>query len=255
MFKKYIIETNDIIFNELSNTCQFEKMTFSRQCANIVDSTTLIPIVRTTSKYQNPLQKFQSCHYQLIDEIKRVTNNNELKFNNAMVEVYSSHYDTMKYHSDQALDLDQNSFICLFSCYQNPSDTNTRILRIKNKTTLQEQDPDRHQNTSFHDDISLDHNSIVLFSYDTNLNYLHKIISQTGSNDVWLGVTFRFSKTFINIVDNVPYFYPSNRVLTLATQNERNDFYRMRGQENMNIMYEYPEINYTISPSDLLPVS
>ena len=41
---------------------------------------------------------------------------------------------TMKYHSDQALDLADNSYICIFSCYDNP--INLRTLRIKNKLTV-----------------------------------------------------------------------------------------------------------------------
>ena len=40
--------------------------------------------------------------------------------------------------------------------------------------------------------------------------------------------------------------------LVLATSEEKKEFYKLRSEENKLINYEYPPINYTISPSDLI---
>jgi len=241
MFQKFIININDT-FLQLSKSCEFENMSSHRKVANIIDyQNNLIPLVRTTSKYDNPIQKFQLIHYDLIEKIKKITNN-DLKFNNAMVEIYNSEYRTMKYHTDQSLDLADNSYICLFSCYENPDETNARKLKIMNKTT------------SVESEILLDNNSIVLFSTETNSNYQHKIILDSASQNRWLGITFRLSKTFINFIENVPYFYQTNKILYMATHEEKNNFYKFKSQENLNVKFVYPEINYTISISDISPI-
>ncbi len=39
----------------------------------------------------------------------------------------------MKYHSDQSLDLNENFYICLFSCYNDP---NTKDLKFKKQIML-----------------------------------------------------------------------------------------------------------------------
>ena len=92
----------------------------------------------------------------------------------------------MGFHTDQALDLKDELFICLFSCYNDPDTKSLRKLVVKNKST----------NNSF--DIKLEHNSVIIFSVKTNREYLHKIILDSSeSKDLWIGATFRYSKTSI----------------------------------------------------------
>ena len=204
----------------------------------------LIPLVRTTTSYNLPNQTFLPIHDDIINNIKHISAIDNLEFNNALIEIYSSKYCTMGFHSDQALDLNQNSFICIFSCYNDPLTTNLRKLIIKDKISKQSYD------------IVLDHNSIVIFSVDTNSKYLHKIILEdNSSSDIsWLGVTFRQSKTFITFINELPYFFSTNKILTLANEKQRKEFYKLRSQENSSINFMYPEINYTLSESDLLPI-
>jgi hypothetical protein len=38
----------------------------------------------------------------------------------------------------------------------------------------------------------------------------------------------------------------------LANEEEMKEFYNLRHKENKNIVFEYPEINYTISESDII---
>lgn len=244
MFEKYIIDYQDDIFEQLVNSCKFENITEGRKATNLIDyKNDLIPIVRTTSVYHESIQLFKPIHYDIIDKIKRITNNNYLKFNNALIEIYDSRYRNMKFHSDQALDLADDSFICLFSCYDKQK-VNTRKLKIKNKTTLE------------CSEISLDHNSVVLFSTTTNRNYLHKIVLEgNASNDKWLGITFRLSKTFVKFVDEIPYFYQTGIILKMANDDEKRQFIKYRSQENSSVTFCYPEINYTISVSDMLMVN
>lgn len=241
MFLESIIDINVNPFEELSASANFEPVTKGRMGAVIVDpKDKLIPIVRTTTIYQNSATSFLPIHYAIIEKIKAKFNHLNLQFNNALVEIYDNNYRNMGYHSDQALDLDDDSYICLYSCYDNP--THIRSLKVQQKGV-----PDIA-------DIKLNHNSIVLFSTFTNRQYLHKIVLESSqSTNKWLGITFRLSKTYIQFIDDKPYF--SNNVpLTLASADERKQFYKCRGQENANTDYVYAEINYTISASDTKPI-
>jgi len=238
MFTKFIINYQDNLFDELSNVTSFEEIIKGRLGAVLVDcQTNLIPIVRTTSMYSCPVQLFSQIHYDIIKKIRDVTNMPQLKFNNALVEIYNSRYRTMGYHSDQSLDLDSDSYICIFSCYDNPNDIRKLQVKKKNSDELFE--------------IQLEHNSCILFSVSTNSEYLHRIVLENNtSNNRWLGITFRFSKSFVEFIDKIPYL--NQKELTVATDKEKKEFYEYRSNENKNISYIYPEINYTISRSDIL---
>lgn len=87
--------------------------------------------MRTTTIYRNLNQKFLDIHYNIIESIKKATNNNNLQFNNALIEIYNCDYNKMGFHTDQSLDLEQNSYICIFSCYSDPYTKDFRILRTK----------------------------------------------------------------------------------------------------------------------------
>lgn len=243
MFEKFVIETNTNLFNELSSATNFEDFANGRKGAVIVDcENELIPIVRTTTIYNNPAQKFLPVHRGIVNSIKKKINKN-IAFNNALIELYDSNYRTMKFHTDQSLDLNDDSYICLFSCYDYiPNNTtDLRKLQIQNKTT------------SECSEILLDHNSIILFSVQTNHQYLHKIILESNIENKWLGITFRLSKTFIKHIDGVPYIYPTDKILRIANADEKKEFYKHKSNENLYNEYIYPEICYTISKSDLLP--
>ena len=238
MFNKYII--NGDYFTELSTTTQFEPITKGRNGAVLVNvQDGVIPIVRTTTIYKNPAQKFLPIHHTIIQEISTITGL-PLKFNNILSEIYGHTYHTMNYHSDQALDLD--SYICIFSCYSTPHTKTLRTLKLKEKATNKLSE------------IILDHNSCILFSMTDNTNFLHKIILDRPGTDLWLGLTFRWSKTYIRFINGLPYFNGTDSLLRLATEEEKKQFYKLRGEENRSIEYTYPELDYTISESDLLDV-
>ncbi len=243
MFTKIILDYDADLFSELQNTTNFENITKGRKGAVLVDiENDLIPTVRTTSKYLNPAQKFNSIHYDIMEKIKEKTNINKLKFNNALIEIYDNSYSTMGFHSDQALDLEGDSYIAIYSCYAD-SNLNPRKLIIKNKITNKLSE------------ILMNHNSVILFNLTTNQEHLHKIILDNINKDnQWLGITFRLSKTFIQHIDDIPYIYPTNNILRLANDLETKEFYKLRSEENKNIESKYPEINYSISPSDLIKV-
>lgn len=252
MFTKIILDYDIDMFSELSNVTQFEDIVQGRKGAVLIDLTNsknldevknnLIPIVRTTTKYLKPVQKYQDIHYNIITKIKEESKIEELEFNNSLIEIYDSRYCKMGFHSDQALDLKADSYIAIYSCYKNKP-TNLRKVIIKNKQTKELSE------------ITMEHNSVILFSLPTNSQHLHKIILDNKTNDndnEWLGITFRMSKTFIYHKNNVPYFYPTKKVLTIAKEEERKIFYKLRGKENKKIEFEYPELNFTISVSDTL---
>ena len=82
-----------------------------------------LPIVRTTTRYSRPSQSLSPGHHDLVEAIHTVAGLPEqLNLNNVMAEIYEPSYKTMKWHSDQALDLDPASYICIYSCYENENE-------------------------------------------------------------------------------------------------------------------------------------
>lgn len=252
MFYQFNLELSPNIFDELSNSINFEPITKGRHGANCFSSSdNTIPLVRTTTIYSNPIQKFTQSYNLISNKIKsqakQIYNIDVGELNNGLVEMYSHEYKTMGFHSDQALDLKSDSWICICSTYSNPELTSSiRKLVIQSKLTgvIQEYE--------------LTHNSIIMFDTNTNNTHIHKIVpSNPNPNtkpnpNIWLGITFRTSKTFIKFDNLKPYFANTMQELVLATEQEKKEFYTMRSQENKSIGFTYPYINYTISPSDLI---
>lgn len=255
-FYKITLPLKEKLFEELSNSVTFETITKGRIGNNLVHiSNQNIPITRTTSIYNIPAHNFSSIHHQIIASINTAIQNNPsedlqlVDFNNALIEIYDCNYSKMNYHSDQSLDLEAGSFTGLFSCYENPDkliEKNIRKLKIKDKVSSEEFE------------ILLTHNSIILFSLATNEKFLHKIILESTLSkkklefdNKWLGITFRKSKTFIHFKDNLPYL-SNGELLTLADENQKKEFYTLRGQENNNINFAYPILPYTLSTGDIM---
>ncbi|WP_238005310.1 alpha-ketoglutarate-dependent dioxygenase AlkB [Dactylosporangium sp. AC04546] len=199
--------------------------------------------MRTTTRYSTPAQRFRVVHEWLAQQIENLAALPE-GFNNALVESYTNAYTTMGSHSDQALDLVDDSFIAVFSCYRHPEVNPPRKLIVEPKESGGE---------AF--EIPLTHNSVVVFSVETNRRFRHKIVldtsAQTAENQ-WLGVTFRTSKTLVRFRDGHPYL-PGGERLTLADDDQRREFYQLRRRENNEVDFTYPQMTYTVSESDLMP--
>lgn len=254
LFYKITLPFEKNLFDELFDSVDFEAVTKGRIGNHLVRvQNDEVPIVRTSTNYSIPAFDFSSVHHQIIETVNTTIENDakenlpKMDFNNALIEVYDCNYSTMKYHSDQDLDLEKDSYIGLFTCYENPetlTEKNIRKLKIKNKETNEEFE------------VSLTHNSIVLFDLETNSKYLHKIILESmpslkkmEKDNKWLGLTFRKSKTFIHFKDNLPYFANGN-LLTLANEEQKKEFYQLRGSENNNMNFIYPKLTYTLSEAD-----
>ncbi len=236
MFQKHILDIDSHSFSKLQHSVEWEQFSKNRQGAILVheEKDDSLPIIRTTTSYKKPSQKFSLIHHNLIEEI-RTRAGEELYFNNAMIEIYDSKYTKMGFHSDQALDLDENSYICLFSCYEDENENWPRKLVVKNKIT----------GDTF--DILLNHNSAVLFSKKDNDEHLHKIVTDIKApKSKWLGLTFRLSKTFVKKHDNV-FTFQNGKQLTQATETEKMEFFKHKSLENAQVGYKYPEIYYTLS--------
>lgn len=247
MFEVSGLEFEENPFRELSTLSTFEDIRKGRKCAVLVRTQDdRVPIVRTTTAYQQPVQAFLDIHHQIVENIKESFKEaSRVDFNNAMIEIYDANYRTMRYHTDQALDLDPESYICLFSCYENEQchRSDVRKLRVK------------HKMTNKSSEIALEHNSAILFSVSANDEHLHKIfLSSPKSKNRWLGVTLRLSKTWIQFVDQAPYVYPSDVILRIANKDERSAFLRYKGQENKSVGFQYPKLDHTISMSDTMPM-
>jgi hypothetical protein len=242
------------LFEELLASVRFEDVGKGRQGAVLtkIDEIGRIPIVRTTTRYSAPAQRFQSVHDRLSQQIQTIASLAG-GFNNALVEHYTNAYTTMGSHSDQALDLAAESSIAIFSCYKYPESANPpRKLLVE----LKESSDDSPNGTLRERiEIPLTHNSVVLFDFDTNRQLKHKIVLdksvQTPENQ-WLGITFRTSKTLVRFRDEDPYFLDDMR-LTLANDEQRQEFYHLRHRENNETDFTYPRITYTISESDMMP--
>lgn len=252
----YIIKlpTEQNLFNDFLHSAYFEstgKGRLGNHLVNIQDQN--IPIVRTTTRFHTQAIAFSQIHHHLVAEINDTLSTNQIEipiqnFNNALIEVYDTSYSKMSFHSDQALDLDNNSFIALFTCYERPDELEESYMRklvIKDKTTEEESE------------IILHHHSVVLFSVETNKKFQHKIILNIPPNgkmindNKWLGITFRTSKTYIEFRDGIPYF-STGELFTLANTDQESEFFKLRGKENRELDFVYPNLQYTISNADLL---
>ncbi len=172
-----------------------------------------VPLVRMTNTFLKQSTLFEPEHVKLAqiirDKIGSTFRGLNIMFNNALVErINKNHH--MNWHSDQALDLDEESVICVYTFYEN-SNARKRFLFVKDKQT------------NAVEEIPLEHNSIVAFSVETNSKFLHKIDVRAGDetdehlagkdsdaqknvpgikndndndNNKWFGITFRVAKTF-----------------------------------------------------------
>lgn len=228
-------------FDALSSI-KFEQITKGRLGANVIKckSADHVPIIRTTTPYQQPAQIINANYTDLLRRLHDSFNHAK-DFNNAMVEVYDNSYRNMKFHTDQAQDMDPKSYICLFSCYDDPNTNNLRRLVVKSKL--------------YDDEFSviLEHNSAVFFSVENNDKFVHKIVlnNSNGVPTKWLGVTLRASKTYVTFKDGVPYL--DTQPLRMAKGDEVNQVRHCKRVENTTIGSKYPELDFTLSPGDLLP--
>lgn len=266
MFHQINLSSIDhIIYDKLVNEINWEFITNGRVGANLYLKSSFenetFPLVRTTTSYSKPMSKFNTVHLELINKIKTQAKTQldlDLgELNNGLAEIYFPEYKTMGLHSDQSLDLLNSSWICIYTHYSNPLSKSLRNLEITNKID--------GKKTS----IQLQHNSVVMFDLATNQSNLHKIIlNQTknsnknnSANTNWFGLTLRTSKTKIKFdtkspTETIPLIFnpTSNKYieLKLAISEEKKEFYKLRSKENALTKFEYPFIEYTISPSDLI---
>ncbi|MEU6237723.1 alpha-ketoglutarate-dependent dioxygenase AlkB [Kitasatospora sp. NPDC047058] len=232
-------------FAELSASTRWEDVGKGRRGAVLakVDEASGVPLVRTTTRYGAPAQRFRAVHERLAQQIQERAAL-PVGFNNALVECYTNAYRTMGGHSDQALDLADGSFIAVFSCYRHPDAGPPRKLIFESKASDDE---------TF--EIPLVHNGVVAFSVDSNRRLRHRIVLDTpaqAADNQWLGVTFRTSKTFVRFRDGQAHL-PQGARLTTADDEQRHEFYRLRRRENQETDFVYPRLTYTISESDLMP--
>ena len=241
-FRSYSLA--DVVpFEELQRSAPLEPVGKGRLGGVLVkpDGHRGTPIVRTTSRYDSPAHCFTDLHTRLAEQIGAVASLSH-KLNNALFEQYGNSYAKMGFHCDQALDLDPDSHIAVLSCYEQPPQADAvRKLVIESKATGE------------HFEIRLEQNSVVVFSVETNRQFHHKIVLDRSTNppeNQWLGLTFRTSKSYVQYGVNATF--EDGTPLTLATSDEQKQFFQLRGDENREQNFVYPQLNYTISQSDLL---
>ncbi|WP_194891611.1 alpha-ketoglutarate-dependent dioxygenase AlkB [Catenulispora pinisilvae] len=244
------------LFTELYASVGWEDVGKGRQGAVLAksDETGGVPLVRTTTRYGSPAQRFQAIHERLAQQIQERAAL-PVGFNNALIETYTNAYKTMGGHSDQALDLADDSFIAVFSCYRHPEAGPPRKLIFESK----EPGDEKFDDEKF--EIPLIHNGVVAFSVATNRRLKHRIVLDTPgqapdnqrlADNRWLGVTFRTSKTLVRFRDGDVYL-PHGARLTSADEEQKQEFYQLRRRENHETGFVYPLLTYTISDSDLMP--
>ena len=243
-FRRYTIPGAGDLFAALAASARLEELGKGRRGAVLVmEGPHGVPIVRTTTMYALPAQRFGAIHAALARRI-RACASLALPFNNALLEVYSRAYATMGAHSDQALDLDDAGEIALFSCYEDAAAGPSRRLVVESKEP---------GGPSF--EIALVHGQVVVFSADTNRRFRHRIVLDSAAGDPdtrWLGITFRTSKTWVHYQDGQAWL-ADGAPLTLASDEERQELFRLRRRENQEIDFVYPRVTWTLSPSDLSP--
>ncbi|MFE4455981.1 hypothetical protein ACFROC_01365 [Nocardia tengchongensis] len=240
----YVLPAEEDLFAELSASVLWEDVGRGRKGVTLTkpDEAGRVPLVRTTTRYASPPQHFRPVHDRLAQRIQAQADL-PVAFNNALIETYTNAYATMGSHSDQALDLAEDSFIAVFSCYRHPEPVPPRKLIFEPKGTAEKFE------------IPLAHNGFVAFSVASNRHLKHKIVLDTPAqvpDNQWLGVTFRTSKTFIRFHEGHPYLPHGERLLP-ADDDQQREFYQLRRRENNETDFLYPRLTYTVSESDLMP--
>ncbi|MET7757357.1 alpha-ketoglutarate-dependent dioxygenase AlkB [Streptomyces sp. NPDC005389] len=243
--RAYAVPGEENLFAELSASALLEDVGKGRRGATLTktDEAGRFPLVRTTTRYGRPAQRFRAVHERLA---RRIQERAALPvgFNNALIETYTNAYTTMGGHSDQALDLADDSFIAVFSCYRHPEAGPPRKLLFASKESAGE---------TF--EVPLAHHGVVVFSVDANRRLRHRIVLEKpvpAADNQWLGVTFRTSKTLVRFRDGQAYL-PQGARLVAADEEQSREFYRLRRRENEETDFVYPPLTYTISESDLMP--
>jgi hypothetical protein len=239
------LPSGEDLFAELSASVRWEDVGKGRRGAVLtrVDEAEGVPLVRTTTRYGSPAQRFRAVHERLARQVRERAAI-PVGFNNALIENYTNAYKTMGGHSDQALDLADESFIAVFSCYRHPEASPPRKLVFESKGS---------GGGTF--EIPLAHNGVVAFSVDANRRLRHKIVLDAparAADNQWLGVTFRTSRTFVRFRGEHAYLPQGVRLMS-ADDDQRREFYRLRRRENEETDFVYPPLAYTVSESDLMP--
>lgn len=239
-FRSWLLPAVDNPFEALLGSVRFDDVTSGRRGTVLVRvSERGVPIVRTTTSYRLPAQRFRPIHERIAEEVRECARLAH-SFDNALVEHYTRAYAKMKRHSDQAQDLVEGSSIAVYSCYRDPQRPSRRLVV-------------RPKEAGAPFEIPLEHGSVVVFSLDTNRRSLHAILPRVDAPDNdWFGITFRASKTFVRFVDGHPTLQGGVR-LTLADEAQRRELLQMRRRENEEASFSYPSVSYTLSESDLLP--
>ena len=251
-FQTFVLNAPDLSFEHLSGCVQFQDVARGRRGAVLVqnDPQRGTPIVRTTTRYAIPAQHFSPAHADLARRIERMIGGADLAsgFNNALIETYDNDYAKMGFHSDQAIDLADDSYIAVFSCYR---DGERAMAAPPRKLVVEAKGSS--PTASF--EIPMEHQSVIVFHLNTNRRYRHKIVlEQAAANpeNEWLGITFRVSKTFVQFTSSDGAVLEDGTSLVVADEAQQRDFYQMRARENAEIEFVYPPVAYTISASDTL---
>jgi hypothetical protein len=252
-FRSFVLEA-EVPFDALAAGVRFQDVASGRRGAVLVECSPSshgggVPLVRTTSKYVMAPQHFAQAHSGLARHVEALAGLHT-PFNNALIETYTNAYATMGFHSDQAQDLADGTWIAVYSCYRNGALATSRgpprklVVKSKVDGSVLE--------------IPMVHSSVILFSIDTNRHFCHKIVldyaCSTPENE-WLGVTLRTSKTFLRFGEagTASACFEDGTPLAMASEEQQRQFYKLRGQENATTDFVYPIFSYTVSQSDTLP--
>ncbi|MFJ3878688.1 hypothetical protein ACIPW5_14630 [Streptomyces sp. NPDC090077] len=249
-------EDPEDLYGELCASVRWEDVGKGRRGAVLtrMDAAGGVPLVRTTTRYGSPAQRFGAVHERLARRVQEAAGV-PVGFNNALVERYADAYRRMGAHCDQALDLEEGpgSFIALFSCYRSAGAGPLRKLVFEEKGERGEKGEKGEGGGGF--EVELRHNGVVAFSVEANRRFRHRILldaSSPAGEDEWLGVTFRTSRTLVRFRDGHAYL-PDGERLAVAGEEQAREFYGLRRRENQETDFRYPPLAYTVSESDLVP--
>ncbi len=90
------------------------------------------------------------------------------------------------------------------------------------------------------------------------MSHIHQIILALASTarlcckTLFLAITMRLSKKFIEFENNHAVLCNSKKLLHLANDAERQMIFKLKGQENKRRNFEYPsDLDFTLNPGDL----
>ena len=178
---------SDVAFDKLKDEVQWKEM-YHRDLA----VSRLVSVHGLRTPQGTPIYRFPSDQFIQVDEFTEtmerirciLEQRLNIRLNHGKIQLYKDGKSHIGEHSDKTLDIEKGSLIVNISF----GATRTFVLKKKEK----EEDGTRKKHC-----ITLPHNSLIVFGFDTNMKWKHSVQCDHSVKDERISIVFRNIATFM----------------------------------------------------------